>query len=34
MPGPPKEILPGGTKTDTGPPSFCGPCQNWYSLLV
>jgi len=33
-PGPPREILPGGTTTDTGPPSFWGPCRNLYSLLV
>jgi len=29
-----REILPGGTKTDTGPPSFWAPRQNLYSLLV
>jgi len=23
--GPPREILPGGKKTDTGPPYFLGP---------
>lgn len=29
-----REILPGGTKTDTGPPSFWGPGQDLYSLFV
>jgi len=32
--GPLREILPGGTKNDTGSPSFWGPCRNLYGLLV
>jgi len=33
-PGPLREILPGVTKTDTGPSELLGPRRNLYSLFV
>jgi len=32
--GYPREILPGGTKTDTGTPYFSGPRRNLLSLFL
>jgi len=34
LPGPLREILLGGAKTDTGPPSFCCLRRNLHRLFV